>query len=105
MRRATTPTHRFVFDEDPRGFERVLITYAQGGNVVLEKELGDLTDVSQSGGKYIAQYRLTQSEANRFSTSSKVDVQVRVLRSDGAALASGIKHLGVEDVLDDRVLS
>ena len=44
MYRATTPTHSFIFDIDPdETFRTILITYAQEGDIVLEKGKSDLT--------------------------------------------------------------
>ena len=43
MIRLTTPIHSFLFDTDPSAYERILITYAQGNRIVLEKEKDDLT--------------------------------------------------------------
>lgn len=38
MYRATTPQHDFLFDVDPQlVFKRILITYAQNNQIVLQK--------------------------------------------------------------------
>lgn len=43
MIRATTPKHTFIFETDPDAFSRILITYAQGNDIIMEKEKDDLT--------------------------------------------------------------
>lgn len=112
MIRATTPIHTFVFDEDPSGYERILITYAQGGSIVMEKEKDDLEfgtieDVFSDKISYKAFYRLTQEETKQFQAGGgkPVQVQVRVLTSSGEALASDKKTISVQDVLNDEVLT
>ncbi len=103
MIRATTPTHRFIFDQNPELFERILITYAQNGRIVLEKEKEDLTFEEPTEGQYPAYVQLTQEETNLFKAST-VTVQVRVLTTGGDVLASEKKSIGVENVLNDEVL-
>ena len=104
MIRATTPIHQFIFDTDPELFDRILITYAQNGRIVLEKEKEDLTFEEQTEeGKYPAYVRLTQEETKLFSERT-VNIQVRVLTQGGEALASDKKAIKVEDVLNDEVL-
>lgn len=103
MIRATTPTHRFIFDQNPDLFEKILITYAQSGRIVLEKGKDDLTFEEQSEEQYPAYVQLTQEETNLFRTSP-VTVQVRVLTTGGEVLASEKKTIKVEDVLNDEVL-
>ena len=106
MIRATTPKHMFIFDTDPSVYERILITYAQNGEIIIEKGKDDLTieEITDSGvQKYNAWFRLTQEEANKFS-AKMVAVQVRVLTTSGEALASEQMSFRVEDVLNDEVL-
>ena len=103
MIRATTPTHRFIFDQNPELFERILITYAQNGKIVLEKEKEDLTFEEPTEGQYPAHVQLTQEETKLFRVG-QVTVQVRVLTSGEDALASEKTAIDVENVLNDEVL-
>ena len=104
MIRATTPLQEFTFEEDPSQFTRILITYAQDDNIVLEKEKEDLTfAVDEESGGYVASFRMTQEEANLFEVEP-VQVQVRVLTAAGEALAGDKTTFRVEDVLNDEVL-
>ena len=111
MIRATTPIHTFMFEEDPSGYERILITYAQGGSIIMEKEKQDLSfevtqDILSNKFCYKAFYRLSQDETKKFraNTGGPVQVQVRVLTKNGEALASDKKSISVQDVLNDEVL-
>ena len=111
MIRATTPIHTFIFEEDPSGYARILITYAQGGSIVMEKTKSDLdfetvNDPLTNKLYYTASYRLSQEETKKFQASSgkQVQVQVRVLTNSGEALASDKKSISVQDVLNDEVL-
>lgn len=74
----------------------------------MEKTQSDLSFSSYIGEDgnvvYIAAFRMTQEEANMFAPEP-VRVQVRVLTTDGEALASDITTMKVTDVLDDEVLT
>lgn len=111
MIRATTPKHIFTFETDPSLFEKILITYVQGDNIVMEKTKEDLTfePVINAFGDtvgYSAWFRLTQEETKGFlaGAGKQVSVQVRVLTAAGEALASDKKSFSVQDVLNDEVL-
>lgn len=107
MIRATTPLQEFTFETNPADFARILITYKQDEEIILEKGKDDLTFSSYTGEDgsivYVAAFRMTQEEANLFQPEP-VRVQVRVLTADAEALASDITTMKVTDVLDDEVL-
>ena len=103
MFRATTPLHRFVFDQDPEQFEKILITYSQYGRTILEKRESDLSFSQPEEGTFQAAVRLTQKEANLFK-AGKVSIQIRALFPDGSVIASDIITVPVKDVLNDEVL-
>ena len=108
MIRATTPLQEFTFETNPEDFARILITYKQDEEIILEKTKADLTFSSNEGEDgsvvYVAAFRMTQEEANLFAPEP-VRVQVRVLTSESEALASDITTMRVTDVLDDEVLT
>ena len=111
MIRATTPRHSFIFKNDPSEYSKILITYAQGEEIVLEKNETDLTIEQKTNPcsgeiEWIAYYRLSQEETNKFlaSTEKAVKVQIRALTTSGEALASEKKGITVYDVLNDEVL-
>lgn len=111
MIRATTPKHIFIFEQNPEEtFDKILITYAQNGEIVLEKQKDDLEyGVIEDGSgteQYSASFRLTQEETRKFSAKPRnmVDIQVRALTHSGEALASDKKSITVQDVLNDEVL-
>ena len=110
MYRATTPIHSFHFEEDPEQYEQLLITYAQDKMIIMEKEKSDLTFEAATDDygniDYIASFKLTQEEANRFTSrpSSSIQVQVRALDANNNAYASDMASFLVKDVLDDRIL-
>ena len=111
MFRATTPIHSFHFEEDPESYEKLLITYAQNNHVILEKTKSDLTFESSTDDygntDYVASFKLTQEEANRFNASRgyPIQVQVRALDDNDNAYASDMVTFSVKDVLDDRILT
>ncbi len=108
MIRFTTPVQEFVFDIDPiANFARIVISYAQRGKILFEKEKTDLSfRQSDDGGDpiYIASFTLSQEETGLLSVQADVDIQVRVLTYNDEALASEIFKLKVDDVLKKEVL-
>ena len=112
MYRATTPKHSFIFDVNPETtFQRILITYSQNDNIVLEKQKEDLTFEEgtdcEDNPVWIASLRLTQEETKKFAANpgNQVSVQIRALTNAGEALASEKKKFSVQDDLNDEVLT
>ncbi len=104
MFRATTPRHVFYFKGvNPADFKTILITYAQMGQIVIEKTKADLTFMDPVDGVYKAHLRLSQEESNLFKNGN-VNIQVRAVTLFGDAIASEIKNLKVQEVLNDEVL-
>lgn len=109
MFRATTPTHIFIFEVDPEeNFKTILITYSQGGEIVLEKGKNDLTfeEKTECNKKvYLGTLQLTQEESNLFEADRTVLVQIRAVSYDGDVVASEKMSVSVKDVLNDEVLT
>lgn len=99
MIRATTPTHRFTLPFDYAQYvKKILITYSQRGEIVLEKHENDV----QIDGNIVS-YKLTQEETKLFSNGD-VRIQVRVLTLNNEALASEKYSVHIDNVLNDEVL-
>lgn len=112
MFRATTPKYTFIFDVDPDAtFKEILVTYAQNGQVILNKRKADMTfaDGTDVHGEtmYLATVQLTQAETNLFKMKNgpKVIIQVRVLTTEDDVYAFDKMTVALEDVLNDEVLS
>lgn len=121
MYRATTPTHTFIFDVDPEEtFKTILISYAQKGEVVVEKGKEDLTVVrkQEADGSYVweASLQLTQQETKLFDASQLycsgnmptpkvVEIQIRALTYENEAVAFDKMTVLLQDVLNDEVLT
>ena len=99
MRRATTPTHTFIFPEEIKvnELDAIILTYGQCGTTVLEKSLADLT-VSEENNSI--SYTLTQAETNKF-TPGKAVVQARAKRGN-LVLASQMLIFAVKPVLSEE---
>lgn len=82
MRRATTPIHTFTFPEDVKvtDVSKVLITYSQDGNIILEKTLDDLTSDAENN---LFRLALTEDESKMFAPG-KALIQVRAKKGTGA---------------------
>ena len=100
VRRGTTPSNSFVFDgESPADFEEIVVTYAQRGQVLINRDKPQLSIDATT-----VYLRLTQVETLLFTSGVPVEIQIRVLRQDGTADASPIYRVPVEAVLNDSVL-
>lgn len=98
MYRATTPTHVFQFDIDADEFEKILITYAQCGENVLNLNKEDL----QINGK-TASVKLEEETTKAFKANAPVYIQVRAVLN-GSSMASAIVKADVKEVLNDSIL-
>lgn len=100
MIRGTTPTHIFRLPVDTSTIREIRITYCQFGRTVMEKTEKDVT---MDGD--IVQFTLTQEESLLFRAgSNKVQLQVKVLTTANTVLASPVKAMSVEEILNEEVL-
>ena len=99
MRRATTPTHIFTFPEAVKVDEvgRILISYTQNGQQVLEKTLGDLNMDAETNSFSL---KLTQKETDLFAPG-KALIQLRIQVNE-TTLASQMIWLTVKPVLNSK---
>ncbi len=108
MIRATTPTHKFTFNNlDPETFKVLNVYYAQQGIELLSKNKEDFTfsiKETEDNILYIATVTLTQEETKLFKPKNEVEVQLRVLTADDRSLATPKYKLPVSDVINDEVL-
>lgn len=98
MKRATTPSHVFVLPVEADTVNKFLLTYAQNGKIILEK---NAEDMAVSGREWSVV--LTQEETRLFK-ADYANAQVRVLMNDGRSLASDIFRIYVGSVLNDEEL-
>lgn len=111
MYRATTPTHVFWFNDiDPEeNFQKVLITYVQDGETLLEKTKEDLTFGTANKNGEVCHYgciTLTQAETNMISAdkSMPTEIQMRVMDYYGNVMATNKIRLTANDVLNDSIM-
>lgn len=108
MIRATTPTHKFTFNNlDPETFKVLNVYYAQQGIELLSKNKEDFTfstKETEDNVLYVAAVTLTQEETKLFKPKNEVEVQLRVLTADDRSLATPKYKLPVSDVINDEVL-
>ena len=100
MYRATTPTHTFILPFDyAQMVNKCLVTYSQGGRIVLEKTQDD---ISATGNTITI--KLTQEETKKFSAYLRCNIQIRIITSAGDSIVSEELYVSVLDVLNDVVL-
>lgn len=100
MKRASTPTHFFTLPISADLIKTFLLTYKQGGRIILEKRRDDMTI---NGNVWSVQ--LTQEEANLFEANVVASAQIRVLTITNEALPSNIMTFRIDPVLNDEVLT
>ena len=99
MIRGTTPTLEFVLPFDANVLTTVYVTFAQKGEIVLEKTLEDCV----CGDNRIT-VKLTQEETLKLVGGSFTEIQIRAKTEDGNALASNIMYEATERILKEDVI-
>ena len=99
MEKGTTPLHTFTLPIDTDTITKLRIIYAQNGSVILTKEK---TDCTLEGNQI--KVKLSQEDTFKFASSCPVEIQLRVVLTDGEAYKSEIKRVTVGRCLDNEVL-
>lgn len=99
MIRGSTPTHTFTLPIDAAQIDKLRITYAQNGKVLVTK-----TDADATMEGSVVQVKLTQEDTLAFKCNRDVEVQVEVLTPAGDKLPSNIIRVPVGRCLNDEVL-
>lgn len=106
--RASTPLQIIRFKNDPETtYSKLLVTYSQGGKIVLEKTKDDMIFSTKTIGDetiYIGSYYLSQEETNMFAAGVPVNIQMRMLTPSGHSLPTIKKSVSVAEVLNDEVM-
>ena len=79
----TTPRHEYEMPIDVGLIDEMVVTYAQGEEVVLEKRKAD---AEMHGNKVVIE--LTQEETARFEGGKMVVIQMKVKTADGSVVNS-----------------
>lgn len=98
MYRGTTPLNIFTVDADLTTAEVIYITYKQGCQVVIEK---DIDEIEVTADKLTV--RLSQEDTLKFDYR-EVEIQIRARYPDETAIASNIIKTTVEHILKDGVI-
>lgn len=96
MRRTTTAQHRLTFPMTLTPADALTITYAQGGVVVIKKDLENV-EVDDK----VVTVNLSQSETAFFLADEPVEIQAK-FRIDGSVFASNIQRIPARRILDDE---
>ena len=100
MKRGTTPTHTFSVDVDLTSATVIYLTYKQGNETIVERDISNMTVTSNS-----IQVRLTQEETLAFNTAVNIQIQIRAGFSDGSRIASDILTVSpAGQILKDGVI-
>lgn len=109
MYSATTPKHTIAFPVPSEEIKAVVITYAQDGEIILEKSKDDLTfeTVEQGGVEfYTGWLRLTQEETLKFDAQKgKYCMQVKALSYFDEVIAGDKRFYSVVPSLHEKVMT
>ena len=99
MGRGTTKRHTFELPFDGKIIKSLRVVYSQNGRVVFKKAGDDV----QIDGNVVA-VKLSQEDTFAFSSNSPVEIQLRVLFTNGDAKNSDIIKTSVARCLDNEVI-
>ena len=94
-----TNRHEICFREPPECFRDILISYKQGGRIVMRRTKKDLC-FEERCGHWVASWELRPEETLRFTDRKPVFMQALKLRHDGGQEPGEIVELDVIESLD-----
>ena len=107
MRRLTTPSIIILFPTDAQEYDKILVTFSQRNEIILEKKKEDLifnTDTERN--IFSGMFVLSQEETGLFDDKVVLSMQVRMFKEDeGWCFASKIYSINVDDVLNEEVMT
>lgn len=98
MRKGTTQNFVLNFKTTTDFIEKIVITFAQNGVVLLEKKENDCSFVEN---KVIVP--LTQEETMSFDTNKVLEVQAKVLSVAGDVIATDVYYTTVGDIFNKEL--
>lgn len=98
MIRGTTPTLQFTISGDVAvsNIQEMWLTFAQFGEIIINKSRNEM----EIDGNVVT-VTLSQEETLKLKSGKQINMQLRILLTDGTALASGVKRFTIGDVLKD----
>lgn len=101
MYRGTTPNQIFKLDFLLENVDKLYISYSQNGEVVIEKELADLTiTTDEITGFSVISFLMSQDDSLLF-IDEDILIQIRIKFVDTTAIASEIIRTHINDILKD----
>ena len=99
MIRGTTPTLEFTLPFDTDIIADGYITFAQRGDVVIDKNISECTC---EGTKIVL--KLSQEETLKLKSGDFTEVQIRAKMTSGDAVASNIIKVSTDRILKEGVI-
>lgn len=101
MYRGTTPTHTFTLPDEisPSSIKELRISYAQGCKEIFSRNVSTCSFDGQT-----ITIKLTQEETLSFRANIDVQIQLRLLLTDGTALVSEMITRPLNICLNEEVL-
>lgn len=99
MKRGSTPTHTFTLPVGKDMIKNIEITYAQMGQIILQKYTQNCTISGNT-----AFVTLSQLDTLEFADGVNVEIQIRVLDKSGTVHSSDIMCISCDKCLSAGVL-
>ena len=103
MTRGTTPTHTLTVPVDFETVSKAAVAYAQFGKVIIRKSPEECA-ISGTGTNTIVTVNLTQEDTLRFNPREVVEIQMKILFTDGNVALTNISRVSTNDCLDEEIL-
>ena len=103
MTRGTTPTHTLTVPVDVATVSKATVAYAQFGKVIIKKS-PEACEISGTGTYTTVTVHLTQEETLKFNQKEVVEIQMKILFTDGNVALTNISRVSTNDCLDEEIL-
>lgn len=105
----STPTHFFTFPVEETELDKVLITYMQDGQVILQKTKDDLefeeNELDDGSISVVGNFQFTQEETLLFDgRKPKYYMQVKAKTVAGDVIVSDVSYYNIEPDISKEVL-
>lgn len=111
--RGTTLLHSFTIPTEVKDISKVIITYVQGVDIILEKVFDEEVNNAEiylkanTDDTYTINFTLTQEETFLFKPTYSTDpvkIQLKILQTNGNVITSEVYRMRVEDCLNKEVI-
>ena len=101
MYRGTTPTLKFKLDIDISRITDLIVSFSQGGEVLLSKEKSEVLFEPETNSILVA---LTQEETLSFESNKDLHIQIKLKTDNNKVSSSKYINTYVNETLEETIL-